>query len=134
MGCIKKDSIPEIDSILKKENFSIPLRVTKISSIQNFSVFEIEATREIQALHERIMRKLSPFLHYKVTPDMFASPVNDFTINYVKNYYANKFYPHITLGFGEVKERIVPFSFYPSKLVLCHLGNYCTCREVILSY
>ena len=55
--------------------------------------------------------------------------------NYSKESSLDKFSPHITIGIGEVESETrglaYPIKFNTSKLALCHLGNYCTCRKVI---
>ncbi len=39
------------------------------------------------------------------------------------------------IGIGEVENEICgiefPIQFTASKLALCHLGNYCTCRKIL---
>jgi len=83
MGCIKKDDIPKIGTILKDitENFS-PIMLT-ISDIRAETIptrekvvgFEIEKTRDLQLFHETIMNKLSPYFTYNVSLGMaYALP------------------------------------------------------------
>lgn len=63
--------------------------------------------------------------------------VEEVTMYWIKNYPKEssfeKFSPHITIGFGEVEGETCgikfPLRFSVSKLALCHLGNYCTCRD-----
>jgi len=58
--------------------------------------------------------------------------------NYPKESSFENFFPHITIGIGEVEGEIsgikFPIKFNASKLALCHLGNYCTFRKIFLSY
>ena len=154
MGCINKDDIPAIDTILKDiaEKFS-PLTLT-ISDIraetiptgEKVSGFEIEKTTELYLLPETVMNKLSPYFTYDVSLDMIYAlpnqPVEVVTTHWIKNYPKEssfeKFSPHITIGIGEVEGETcgikLPIQFSVSKLALCHLGNYCTCREIVLLY
>jgi glycosyltransferase domain-containing protein len=152
MGCIKKDDIPEIDTVLKEvaDKFS-PLALT-ISDIRTGAIptgekvsgFEIERTTELQLLHETVMSKLLQYFTYDVSLDMvYALPdqqVEEVTTYWIKNYPKEssfeRFGPHITIGIGEVENETgglkYPLRFSASKLALCHLGNYCTCREILL--
>jgi glycosyltransferase domain-containing protein len=152
MGCIKRDDIPEIDTILKDiiENFS-PITLT-ISDIhigviptgEKVSGFGIEKTKDLQLLHETVMNKLSPYFTYDVSLDMiYALPnqqAEETTTHWIKNYPKEasfeKFFPHITIGIGEVEGEACgvkfPIKFSVSKLALCHLGNYCTCGKIVL--
>ncbi len=42
------------------------------------------------------------------------------------------FFPHITIGYGQVQEPMTfPMPFVASQLAVCHLGNHCTCRNVL---
>ena len=152
MGCIKKEDIPKIDTVLKDiaEKFS-PMKLT-ISNIraetiptgEKVSGFEIVKTKDLQLLHETIMNKLSPYFTYNVSLDMiYALPnqqVEEVTTYWIENYPKEtsfeRFSPHITIGIGEVEGETgglkFPIKFSVSKLALCHLGNCCTCREMVL--
>jgi len=152
MGCIKKGDIPEIDTVLKDiaDKFS-PLTLT-ISNIragtiptgEKVSGFEIIKTKDLQLLHETVMSKLLQYFTYDVSLDMiYALPnqqVEEVTTYWIKNYPKEssfeRFSPHITIGIGEVESENsglkFPIQFSVSKLALCHLGNCCTCREMVL--
>jgi glycosyltransferase involved in cell wall biosynthesis/2'-5' RNA ligase len=154
MGSIKKDDIPEIDTVLKDiaENF-YPITLT-ISDIcaetiptgEKVSGFEIIKTKDLQLLHETVMNKLSPYFTYDVSSDMIYTlpnqQVEEVTTYWIENYPKEssfeKFSPHITIGIGEVEGETCglkfPIQFNASKLALCHFGNYCTCREILLLY
>lgn len=152
MGCINKDDIPKIDTVLNDiANKFSPLALTisdiragAISTGEKVSGFEIERTPDLQLLHETVMRKISQYFTYDVSLDMvYALPdqqVEEVTTHWIKNYpnesSFERFSPHITLGFGEVGGENsgikLPIKFNASKLALCPLGNYCTCREILL--
>jgi hypothetical protein len=40
------------------------------------------------------------------------------------------FAPHITLGHGRDAPRVEPFEFPATIVAACHLGKFCTCRDV----
>ena len=145
MGCINKKHIPDIEIILCKitQNYRIgPLHAAGIhietnSAGEKVSVLQIKKTEQLQSLHEQVLQKLSAFFSYEVTANMMISDevVSESTLLWIRNYpekssYEN-FFPHITLGYGEVEIGFLPTIFTVSKLALCHLGNHCTCRKVL---
>ena len=80
---------------------------------------------------------MKPYFSYDVTEDMVLSDgeVGESTLLWIKNYPAQssyeKFFPHITLGYGEILFENLPIDFTVTKIALCHLGNHCTCRKVL---
>ena len=147
MGCIDEKDIPHIEKILrdiaKKCSFRelrvVDIRAETIPTGKKVSGFKIEKTKELQLLHEEVMQRLTPYFTYDVTTAMLFSPpeVEQATLFWIKSYPEKSsfenFSPHITIGFGETDKVKVPIKFAASKLALCHLGNYCTCRKVLVS-
>lgn len=146
MGCVEKKNIPKIKKRLEKlaKEFSPNLKVTGMQVFvlpdgKKTSSFEIEKTKNLQKLHEEVMKELSPYMTYDVEVSMVRAPpkVEKFTLDWVNNYPQGsafgKFFPHITLGFGEAKKIKLPIKFKATKLTVCHLGNYCTCRKILAS-
>ena len=127
MGCLKEDDISEVNELLKDiaKDFS-PLTLTITNTYGESSVG-----------FETVVNKLSKYLSYDATPDMLYPPVKPENIsvpwinNFKKNATFENFFPHITLGFGKVPDIELPITFTVSKLALCHLGNYCTCRKIL---
>lgn len=149
MGCIDEEKIPEIENISDEilDDFSqfnlqaINLGVNVTSKREKFSELTIRNQNKLQKLHETIMKKLWPYLSYDVENSMFFNPseIKKETLYWVKSYaqkYENPslFQPHITIGFGEIDKFQLPINFTASKIALCQLGNYCTCRKVIISF
>jgi hypothetical protein len=85
------------------------------------------------------MEKLSPYLSSDVTEDMIYGneEVAASTLLWIKNYRKKSsfefFFPHITIGYGQVENHFQPETFAASKLALCQLGNHCTCRKILVS-
>ncbi len=149
MGCIDNKDIPEIEKVLK----DISSKFSKMSLIIDrlepetiptgkiVSGMAIKNTKELQLFHEMVMKRLWNFLSYDVKIPMLFNPpeVEEVTLYWIKDY-ANKynnpssFHPHITAGFGETDEFQFPIQFTASKLAVCQLGNYCTCRKVLFSH
>ena len=147
MGCVGERDISAVEKVLKPvaEKSSLPeLRVVAVRTTTNsvgekVSVFEVEKTKELQLLHERVMDELGAYLSYNVTGDMLyrSGEIGESTLLWIKNYrekssFAN-FSPHITIGYGEIENLSFPIKFTASKLALCHLGNHCTCRKILVS-
>jgi len=146
MGCIDKSSIDEIDKILKtaaKESSLGRLSAVCIHTETNragekVSVLEIEKTKALQSLHEGILKRLEPYFSYDIRAEMvLSSETGKSTLDWIKNYPEKssfeKFYPHITIGYGEMNDFSFPIKFSVPRLALCHLGNHCTCRKILTS-
>jgi len=149
MGCVNEEDISEIENVLRdifldfsKINLSVDkLEKETIPTGKIVSGMSIIKTDMIQSLHEDIMKKLWKFLSYEPEISMLFNPpeVEEVTLYWIKNYkdkYNNSSLvsPHITVGFGETDKFQFPISFTASKLAMCQLGNYCTCRKVLFSH
>lgn len=147
MGVIDENDISAISKILAEigKQFSVlnltatDLLAETISTGDKVAYFQIHTTKELQMLHELIMKELSQFLTYNVSANMLFTPpaIEKATFYWIKNYPNKasfaKYKPHITLGFGETTGIKLPVQFTSSKLALCQLGNYCTCRKILIS-
>jgi 2'-5' RNA ligase len=147
MGCIDGRDIADIETVLQTiaEQSSlgqlsvIGIHTSENSAGEKVSLFQIEKTEALQSLHEEVMRRLAPYFSYDVRADMVLSPpkASESTLAWIKNYPENssfdRFFPHITIGYGEINELSFPIEFAASKLALCHLGNHCTCRKILAS-
>jgi 2'-5' RNA ligase len=147
MGCIDDGDIVAAEGILQsitKECTLGDLRVLGVRSSKNaadegISAFEVEKTEKLQSLHETIMERLAPYLSSNVAAEEINDDeVAETTLSWTKNYREkssfDKFFPHITIGYGELSNFLsFPIKFAASRLALCHLGNHCTCRRVLVS-
>jgi 2'-5' RNA ligase len=146
MGCISQSQMSDAEEILssiatnyKNETLKFIGFSTSTNSIgEKVTVAIIEKTKLLQSLHEDIMTKLAQYLSYDITENMLVSEkVDESTLLWIKNFPENssfkKYYPHITLGYGQLEN--FPFSgnCEISKLAICHLGNHCTCRKILVS-
>jgi 2'-5' RNA ligase len=145
MGCMEEQDIPIIEKILHtiagKYNPG-ELNIAGISIGTNaigekVSSFTVKKTDKLQLLHEEVMRRTTPYFSYDVTEEMVLSPstAGESTLLWIKNYpdksaFIN-FFPHITIGYGQLDEFPFIAEFTASKLALCHLGNHCTCKKVL---
>ncbi len=139
MGVLEEENLTKIKAIIEeisKQFSKLFLTIDKISA--EHVCFEVKNNETLQKLHEGIMTKLSPYLSYDATTDMCFSPpfVVEKTLTWINNYRNTsfeEFYPHITLGISKLENRDLNIDFVASKIVVCQLGNYCTCRKVIIS-
>jgi len=146
MGCVDDKDIAAVEEVLKaiaSRSSLAELRVVGIETSTNsvgekVSVFEVEKTKELQLLHEEITEKLARYLSYNVTRDMIYGPVEagESTLLWIRDYREKSsfafFFPHITIGYGEINDFSFPLKFGVSELALCHLGNHCTCRKILI--
>ncbi|MDD5063306.1 MAG: 2'-5' RNA ligase family protein [Phycisphaerae bacterium] len=147
MGCVDEKNIISVERILRTIAKELPLgelkvlgvHVSKNAAGEKVSAFEVEKTTELQSLHETVMERLEPYLSNDVTAEEINDDeVAETTLSWIKNYRGKssfgKFFPHITIGYGEVGNLSpFPIKFAASKLALCHLGNHCTCKEILFS-
>ncbi len=108
---------------------------------QRSYAFDISLTDSIKKLHIAVMKKLwSFFLSYSIKDEMFFLD-SDEVFHEASTYRLGKimercnspeyYSPHITLKCRNAKYENLPLNFIASELVLCHLGNYCTCRTIL---
>lgn len=148
MGLVSRGQIGEVTAKLDNIATRFPmlnLNATGFTSSLHpdgkiFSTLAIEKSPDLQKLHETILEELTPFFSWDgVKKEMFYSPpevreISSFWVEgFEKNSVRGSYDPHISLGFAELKQQLVPMQFTASKLALCHLGNYCTCRDVLWS-
>lgn len=145
MGCINEQDIADIEKILEsiagKYNpgqLSVVGINTGTNSLgEKVSSFEVKKTEKLLSLHKQVMQRMKPYFSYDVTTEMLLSPptATESTLLWIKNYPEKSafenFFPHITIGYGQVDNFSFTAEFTASKLALCHLGNHCTCRQVL---
>lgn len=148
MGCVDEKDIDSVERILRTlaEEHSLGelmvtgIRTTVNSRGESVSLFEVEKTEELQQLHQEVMEKLGAYLSYDVSSDMIYGDeeVSESALFWIANYRRkasfDKFFPHITIGYGEPDNLSFSIKFTASRLALCHLGNHCTCRKILLSF
>ncbi len=147
MGCIEEADITSVEKVLEEiaKETSLPdlkvvgIRASENSKGQTVSVFELEKTPQLQSLHEKIMDRLTRYFSNDVTENMIYGDedVAESTLLWIKSYRQKSsfenFFPHITIGYGQIENQVQPETFSASQLALCHLGNHCTCRKVHVS-
>jgi len=146
MGVVDEQNLGEVKSIL--EEISKKFSALNLTIVKDYdsgrpngdrgsTCFEIEKTEELMRLQEEIVEKCKPFLSYDGTVEMLFNPpeVNKLSLHWVNGFLQNSvgesYTPHITLGLGDVEGVDYPIKFRASRLAVCHLGNFCTCRKIL---
>jgi len=146
MGIVDENDLEKIKSILfdiSKDFSALNLNITRDydsgrpDGSRGSTCFEIKKSEEIMKLHTMIVGRCKPFLSYDGTVDMMFKPeeVDELSLHWVNNFMDNSigdnYTPHITLGLGDVEGVEYPIKFSTSRLAVCHLGNFCTCRKIL---
>jgi 2'-5' RNA ligase len=146
MGCLKEEDLPAVECLLTEIASAVPplrlpisgLGVGRASTGESLSSLVIEPTRRLQSLHETVMRRLTSYMTYDATPEMFVdshatrASSAQWVNNYPKAASFEHFFPHITIGIGRLEaSESLPTHCPTSRLALCHLGHDCTCRRVL---
>ena len=147
MGCIDRCRIADAERILRaiaegrslEWLTSLGIHVAVNSIGEKVSVLELKRTQTLQSLHEEVMGRLTAHLGRDVTAEMVLSPpaAAESTLLWIRDYCEKssfeRFFPHITLGYGQLDDFPLPPRFAAPRLALCHLGNHCTCRRILAS-
>jgi 2'-5' RNA ligase len=146
MGCLRLEELERAQSILKSvasRHKKMKLNVSGIRTVGTSAgdviALDIEPNDELQTLHETVVDAFASLLSTDATAaDVLGGSPADSTLEWINSYIQqssfDNFWPHITLGYlkaGANSETIEPFSFTASRLAICHLGNYCTCRKIL---
>lgn len=146
MGCLKEEDLPAVECLLTEIASAVPplrlpisgLGVGRASTGESLSSLLIEPTRQLQSLHETVMKRVVPYMTYDATPEMFVDPhatrasSAQWVNNYPKAASFEHFSPHITIGIGKLEVSVpLPTHCPTAALALCHLGHDCTCRRIL---
>ena len=115
---------------------SLRLRVTGGGKGSNSVWMSIERTPELVGLHEQLLRASEPF---EVTEGdasaFFGGDARDRDVRWVAGFRRessfDRFTPHITLGHASEPPFLETFDFVATRIALCHLGRFCTCRRIL---
>ena len=101
----------------------------------------INSSPALTEFHAQLLECLTPFVSTSGKPDAFWNdnelPRNR-DIEYVHMFRRrsafSSFSPHVTLGVGSINIAISQSDFIATKVALCQLGRFCTCRRVLASW
>ena len=143
MGCVEEEDLSHIDNILRSiAEDLLPITLKTIPFEKGPASLRIEKNRDIELLHELVMIRMSRFFTHEVSKNMIydsqKEEIAELTFDYIRNFTTKSSFenytPHITLGPGNADLQVGSFEFVTSRLALCHLGNYCTCRKILVSH
>ncbi|HTE34585.1 MAG TPA: 2'-5' RNA ligase family protein [Chryseolinea sp.] len=145
MGCVSESRLQRANEMLRtlaNHHKMLELQISNVKSIGTASgntviALDIENNVGLTELHESIVKAFQTLLSQDATAgDMYdPPPIETSSIEWINrfipHYCFEHFWPHITLGFGAPPSNFQPLSFQASRLAICHLGNYCTCRSIL---
>lgn len=140
MGCLADRNFDKVSSLLNEvasRHAIFNLQIAEVQQEGTSTVLNVQKDNRLQELHESIMEELGPFLSYDAVAEMLYNPseAGPNSLEYINNF-LNKasfenYSPHITVGSGTYQTEVFPVPFTAATLAICHLGNYCTCREIL---
>jgi len=144
MGFVRRENMGNVQKIVAgvaRSTKPLNLKVEGVSAgdmePNSTSMLVISRTKEIQILHETLMKRLGPFLGDDADESAFLGPAKENAVKWVKDFKTQasfeNYFPHITIGKGTPQSNVEPIPFTASRIALCHLGPHCTCRHVIHS-
>jgi hypothetical protein len=145
MGCLQANRLPQAKETLQtlaKNHRTLLVEIPQLKLVGTGSgddivTLDISNTSALRNLHEDITTSFRPMLTNDATEeDLFdAPPIEPSSIDWINHYIRDQsfdaFWPHITVGFGSAPGDFEPFSFRGDRLAICHLGNHCTCRQIL---
>jgi hypothetical protein len=145
MGCILAEQLDHANRVLQSiatRHRALELQVPNIRPFSTASgnkviTFDIMLSPQLAALHETIVNEFRPLLTQDADDDAIndSPPISSDALEWINHYIPDqcfdRFWPHITVGFGDPPVTFQPISFQGSRLAICHLGNYCTCRTIL---
>lgn len=110
----------------------------------SFSYLTIRKNTKLQALHKDLMKTI-PFLSvdtlvkgafFTDQHEVIVPPVYQYVNAYKEKSSKQEYNPHITLGAGTIDDLTelvkLPLSFKMERINVCHIGNYCSCRAILI--
>lgn len=148
MGVIDKKYLTEVILIIKKilkkyskfECNMINQNSQEFEKDKFMLRIELEKNKKMIKLHKEIMENLKSYFSYDLNPEMFYDKkINNITLNWIKNYekkqgHPELFNPHINLKCTPTQIKLGFKNIKSSTIVVCQLGNYCTCRTVLADF
>ena len=150
MACIADTELPEAEkrfAAIAADTHLLNLHIPGIKIVHNaagepISSFDIRPDPPLRSLHERVVGGLSGLVCGPATRDSLHHPhpggVSPSTLQWISDYLTrhsfDAFWPHITLGYGQLDEDFPACDFSTSRLAVFHLGNHCTCQDLLLEF
>jgi 2'-5' RNA ligase len=129
------EAIAHVDVVLRDQQ-PLSLRVVGGARGSNSVWMAIERTAEIVQLHERVLHATTAF----ETADgdasaFFGVDARERDVRWVREFRREsgfaRFTPHITIGHASAPPFVEPIDFVATRIAMCHLGRFCSCRRII---
>ena len=131
-------AIVQVDQVLRDRP---PLRLRVTGSVKgSASVWmTIDRTADLVSLHEQLLRAIAPFeVQDGDAAAFFGEDARDRDVRWVREFRQAasfaRFTPHITLGHAATPPHVEPMDFVATRIAVCHLGRFCTCRRIIRAW
>ncbi len=134
-GIIKLEYLPKLKEKLKKISGEFkPLNLRAFVVNKPSTMFEVIRTKGLDNLHNKVMTEFKNLISYDVEESFFYdSHIRQKSLDYVRDFPSvayDNYYPHITLGPERARVELES-KFSCDRLVICHLGDYNTCRKIL---
>lgn len=135
--------LAQLDRLVRNRE-PVPLRVTGggkgTRGHTTSSVWmAMERTPALASLHAQMLQAAEPF--EVATGDaaaFFGEDARDRDVRWVREFRressVDRFTPHITLGHASEPPTVEPIEFVATTIAVCHLGRFCTCRQVFRAW
>ena len=143
MGCMSVPSLEKTVAILKEVTRSRAPMSLYISGLQfagdshPVAALDIALSEELADFQRVLIDALRPHITQDANEgDLFdPPPISASDLAWINRFIPEqcyeRFWPHITLGHGRSFEKQDPLTFRAIRIAVCHLGNHCTCREIL---
>jgi 2'-5' RNA ligase len=127
-------ALDKVDEVLRAVK-PLPLAITGGGKSTHSVRMAVERTPALDRLHEDVMEAMRGFERPGGTPAaFFDGDARVADVVWVASYRLKSsfgaFAPHITLGHAEQPPLVAPATFTADTIAACHLGRFCTCRDV----
>jgi 2'-5' RNA ligase superfamily len=127
----------ELDRIVRHEP-GLSLRISGAVVERGTVQLAVDASPDLQRLHELLMDAIEPFESPEGGADAFRTDgeaIRPQDVDWVRSYRDDAAYahyrPHITVGHAAAGPSVAPVNFRASRVGVCELGRFCTCRTVL---
>ncbi|HTF16507.1 MAG TPA: 2'-5' RNA ligase family protein [Chryseolinea sp.] len=142
MGCMTADVLPEARAILAQVAHTRPPMFLNITGLQfdgdshPVAALDIFLSRELAEFQRDLIDVFRPLITQDAREqDLVDPPISPSALEWINRFIPEQcdegFWPHITLGHGRPVEKQMPLTFKATRIAICHLGNHCTCTNIL---
>jgi 2'-5' RNA ligase len=130
--------LAQVDRVVRGHE-PLPLRVTGGGKGNSSVWVSIAHSPTLVSLHERLLEATASIEVEDGDVSAFlGDAAREPDVRWVREFRREssfvRFTPHITLGHAEEPPDIEPMDFLATRIAVCHLGRFCTCRRVIRAW